>query len=101
VDTYYDHVSATYARTTKTSHYSTFTAANGYEAVTIDGMGLTIATEKPTGMVGTALNMHSATHVYDDEKRLLSVTLPIAQASGALLLAAPTTVGTPVTRIKV
>ncbi len=84
VDTYYDHVSATYARTTKTSHYSTFTAANGYEAVTIDGMGLTIATEKPTGMVGTALNMHSATHVYDDEKRLLSVTLPIAQASGAL-----------------
>ena len=84
VDTYYDHVSATYARTTKTSHYSTFTAGNGYESVTIDGMGLTIATEKPTGMVGTALNMHSATHVYDDEKRLLSVTLPIAQASGAL-----------------
>lgn len=84
VDTYYDHVSATYARTTKTSHYSTFTAANGYEAVTIDGMGMTISTEMPTGMVGTALNMHSATHVYDDEKRLLSVTLPIAQASGAL-----------------
>jgi RHS repeat-associated protein len=84
VDKYFDYVTGTYSQTTKTSHYNTFTGTNGYAATTVNGVGLTITTERPTGMNGVALNMHTATVIYDDEKRVTAVNLPIAQASGNL-----------------
>jgi RHS repeat-associated protein len=82
VDKYYDYATGTYGQTTKTSHYNTFTASNGYEATTVNGVGLTITTEGPSGMSGSTLSMHTADVLYDEEKRVRAFSLPSAQAAG-------------------
>jgi RHS repeat-associated protein len=74
---YFDYSAASFARTSRASFVPNATVADGYQAVTVDGLGRTVLTVKPS-MAGTVLSLtpHSESRDYDEEGRLLYRSLP-------------------------